>query len=94
MREQGLTVRAVVREGHAAAEILDEVSEGHYDLVMLGDAQLFLSVETARGQHGDRDYAECPHVHHGDTPRAYANRRTTPLSGEPTMINAGSQSPD
>ncbi|MFZ0926288.1 MAG: universal stress protein [Halobacteriota archaeon] len=41
MREQGLTVRAVVREGHAAAEILDEVSEGHYDLVMLGDASSF-----------------------------------------------------
>jgi len=41
MREQGLTVRAVVREGHAAAEILDEVSEGHYDLVMLGDARSF-----------------------------------------------------
>jgi len=41
MREQGLTVRPVVREGHAAAEILDEVSEGHYDLVMLGDARTF-----------------------------------------------------
>jgi len=41
MREQGLTVRAVVREGHAAAEILDEVGEGHYDLVMLGDARPF-----------------------------------------------------
>jgi len=37
MREQGLTVRAVVREGHAAEEILDEVSEGQYDIVMLGD---------------------------------------------------------
>jgi nucleotide-binding universal stress UspA family protein len=41
MREQGFTVRAVVREGHAAAEILDEVSEGHYDIVMLGDARSF-----------------------------------------------------
>jgi nucleotide-binding universal stress UspA family protein len=41
MREQGLIVRAVVREGHAAEEILDEVSEGHYDIVMLGDARSF-----------------------------------------------------
>jgi len=39
MREQGLTVRAVVREGHAAEEILDEVREGHYDIVMLGGAR-------------------------------------------------------
>ncbi len=41
MREQGLTVRAVVREGHAAEEILDEVREGHYDIVMLGGARSF-----------------------------------------------------
>lgn len=38
MREQGLTVRAIVREGHAAEEIIDEVRDGHYDIVMLGDA--------------------------------------------------------
>jgi nucleotide-binding universal stress UspA family protein len=41
MREQGLTVRAVVREGHPAEEILDEVREGQYDIVVLGDAHSF-----------------------------------------------------
>ena len=41
MREQGLVVRAVVREGHVAKEILDEASEGQYDIVMLGDAHSF-----------------------------------------------------
>ena len=41
MREQGLIVRAVVREGHAAEEILDEVREGQYDIVMLADAHSF-----------------------------------------------------
>ena len=41
MREQGLAVRAVVREGHAAKEILDEVREGQYDIVVLGDAHSF-----------------------------------------------------
>ncbi|MGA3198749.1 MAG: universal stress protein [Halobacteriota archaeon] len=41
MRERGLTVRGVVREGHAAAEILDELYEGQYDIVMLGDARSF-----------------------------------------------------
>jgi Universal stress protein family. len=41
MREQGLTVSAVVREGHAAEEILDEVREGHYDIVVLGDVRSF-----------------------------------------------------
>ena len=34
-------MRAVVRGGHAAEEILDEVSEGHYDIVILGDARSF-----------------------------------------------------
>ena len=33
MREQGLTVRAVVREGHVAEEILDEASEGQYTIL-------------------------------------------------------------
>jgi nucleotide-binding universal stress UspA family protein len=41
MREQGLTVRAVVREGPAVPEILNEVREGQYDIVVLGDAQSF-----------------------------------------------------
>ena len=41
MQEQGLAVRAVVREGHAAEEILDEVREGHYDIVMLGAGHSF-----------------------------------------------------
>jgi nucleotide-binding universal stress UspA family protein len=41
MREQGLAVRAVVREGHAAKEILDEVREGQYDIVMLGAGHSF-----------------------------------------------------
>ena len=41
MLEQGLTVRAVVREGHPAEEILDEVRDGQYDIVMLGDAHSF-----------------------------------------------------
>ncbi|MGZ4848657.1 MAG: universal stress protein, partial [Halobacteriota archaeon] len=41
MREQGLAVRAVVRVGHAAEEILDEVSEGQYDIVMLGAGHSF-----------------------------------------------------
>jgi len=37
MRDLGLSVRAVVREGPAGEEILDEVREGNYDLVVLGD---------------------------------------------------------
>jgi nucleotide-binding universal stress UspA family protein len=41
MQEQGLAVRAVVREGHAAKEILDEVREGQYDIVMLGAGHSF-----------------------------------------------------
>ena len=41
MQEQGLAVRAVVREGHAAEEILDEVREGQYDIVMLGAGHSF-----------------------------------------------------
>ncbi len=38
MREQGLTVRAIVREGHVAEEIVNEARDGQYDIVMLGDA--------------------------------------------------------
>ena len=41
MREQGLAVRAVVREGHAAEEILNEVNEGQYDIVVLGAGHSF-----------------------------------------------------
>jgi nucleotide-binding universal stress UspA family protein len=37
MRERGLTVRAIVREGPAGEEILDELRDGRYDLVLLGD---------------------------------------------------------
>jgi nucleotide-binding universal stress UspA family protein len=37
MREHGLTVRAIVREGPAGEEILDELREGKYGLVVLGD---------------------------------------------------------
>ncbi len=39
MREQGLTVHTIVREGHAAQEIADEAREGRYDIVMLGGAR-------------------------------------------------------
>ena len=39
MRERGLSVRAIVREGPAGAEILDELREGKYDLVMLGERE-------------------------------------------------------
>jgi nucleotide-binding universal stress UspA family protein len=37
MRDRGLTVRAIVREGPAGEEILDELRDGKYDLVVLGD---------------------------------------------------------
>jgi nucleotide-binding universal stress UspA family protein len=37
MREHGLTVSAIVREGVAGDEILDELRDGKYDLVLLGD---------------------------------------------------------
>jgi nucleotide-binding universal stress UspA family protein len=49
MRELGLSVRAVVREGHAAAEILNEVREGQYDIVVLGDAQSFSASKLLAG---------------------------------------------
>ncbi len=39
MREQGLTVRTIVREGHAAQEIADEARDGRYDVVLLGGAR-------------------------------------------------------
>ena len=41
MRGRGLAVRAVVRGGHPAEEILDEVREGQYDIVMLGAGHSF-----------------------------------------------------
>ena len=37
MRECGLTVRAIVREGRAGEEILDELREGKYDMAVLAD---------------------------------------------------------
>jgi nucleotide-binding universal stress UspA family protein len=37
MRERRLTVKAIVREGLPAAEILAELEEGEYDLAVLGD---------------------------------------------------------
>jgi nucleotide-binding universal stress UspA family protein len=37
MRERGLSARAVVREGPAGDEILDELRGGAYDFVVLGD---------------------------------------------------------
>jgi nucleotide-binding universal stress UspA family protein len=37
MRERGLTVCAIVKEGPAGEEILDELRDGKYDLVVLGD---------------------------------------------------------
>ena len=37
MCARGLTVRAIVREGQAAKEILDELREGRYDVAVLAD---------------------------------------------------------
>jgi len=37
MRERGLTVKTIIREGPAGRQILDEIREGKYDLVVLGD---------------------------------------------------------
>jgi len=37
MRERGLTANAIVREGPAGEEILDELRGGKYGLVVLGD---------------------------------------------------------
>ena len=37
MRKKGLNARAIVREGHAVKEILDELREGKYQLAVLGD---------------------------------------------------------
>jgi nucleotide-binding universal stress UspA family protein len=37
MRELGLNVRAIVREGPPGEEILEELRKGKYDLVVLGD---------------------------------------------------------
>jgi nucleotide-binding universal stress UspA family protein len=37
MRDLGLSVHAVVREGPAGEEILDELRDGKYDLAVLGD---------------------------------------------------------
>ena len=37
MREHGLSANAIVREGPAGEEILDELRGGKYDLVVLGD---------------------------------------------------------
>jgi nucleotide-binding universal stress UspA family protein len=37
MRQRGFTVRAIVREGQAAKEILDELREGSYDIAVLAD---------------------------------------------------------
>ncbi len=42
MRERGLTVRAIVREGQAAQKILDELREGRYDLAVLADKRSLL----------------------------------------------------
>lgn len=37
MRNAGFNVREKVREGHVTDEILNEIREGNYDVVMLGD---------------------------------------------------------
>jgi nucleotide-binding universal stress UspA family protein len=37
IREHGLTASAIVREGPASEEILDELFDGKYNLVILGD---------------------------------------------------------
>ena len=41
MKNDGFTVRGKVREGHVVEEILDEIDEERYDMVMLGDKKGF-----------------------------------------------------
>jgi nucleotide-binding universal stress UspA family protein len=37
MKNEGFNVQGKVREGHIVEEILDEIREGEYDMVVLGD---------------------------------------------------------
>jgi len=41
MKREGFNVRETVREGHVVEEILDEINEEGYDMVMLGDKKGF-----------------------------------------------------
>ena len=66
MKNDGFTVRGKVREGHVVEEILDEINEERYDMVMLGDKKGFSPVRIIARQYGIRGHAPGEGMCHGD----------------------------